>query len=474
MTKLRQRMVEELQRRNYSAATIRGYVLAIKQFADYFGKPPDRLGATHIQRFQWYLLQERKLAPVTVEIRMSALRFFFKKMLKRRDIHFDDLPFPKTPRKLPTVLSREEVGRMIDETTNLMHRTILMVLYGTGVRRTELSLLKVTDIDSKRMVIHIRQGKGSCDRDVPLSPKLLEALREYWRWKKPKIYLFPSTPGKRGAEEPMSDKVVWWAVREAARRAGITRKIGPHTFRHSFATELLEGGTDLRTIQLLMGHARLEDTTLYLHLSRRHLEMTINPLDQLPVQNDPKHLGAEIGFFGILHTWGQTLQQHPHIHCVVPGGGLSPEHTRWISSGSNFFLPVKVLSRVFRGKFCAGLRRAFHAKQLAFFGECLPLADESHFSRFLRTLFEQDWVVYSKPPFGGPDHVLQYLARYTHRVAISNHRILSVTDSQVRFRWNDYANHNKKRTMTLTGTEFLRRFLQHVLPKGFPRIRYFG
>jgi len=278
-------MVEELQRRNYSPTTIRSYILAIKQFADYFGKPPDRLGATHIQRFQWYLLQERKLAPVTVEIRMSALRFFFKKMLKRRDIHFDDLPFPKTPRKLPTVLSREEVGRMIDETTNLMHRTILMVLYGTGVRRTELSLLKVTDIDSKRMVIHIRQGKGSCDRDVPLSPKLLEALREYWRWKKPKIYLFPSTPGKRGVEEPMSDKVVWWAVREAARRAGITRKIGPHTFRHSFATELLEGGTDLRTIQLLMGHARLEDTTVYLHLSRRHLEMTINPLDQLPVQN---------------------------------------------------------------------------------------------------------------------------------------------------------------------------------------------
>jgi site-specific recombinase XerD len=286
-------MVEELQRRNYSAATIRGYVLAIKQFADYFGKPPDRLGATHIQRFQWYLLQERKLAPLTVEIRMSALRFFFKKMLKRRDIHFDDLPFPKTPRKLPTVLSREEVRRMIDETTNLMHRTILMVLYGTGVRRTELSLLKVTDIDSKRMVIHIRQGKGSRDRDIPLSPKLLEALREYWRWKKPKIYLFPSTPGKRGVEGPMSDKVVWWAVREAAHRAGITRKIGPHTFRHSFATELLEAGTDLRTIQLLMGHARLEDTTLYLHLSRRHLKMTINPLDQLPVQSHTPTPAAE-------------------------------------------------------------------------------------------------------------------------------------------------------------------------------------
>ena len=293
MTELRQQMLEELQRRNYSASTIRGYILAVKQFAEYFGKPPDRLGATHVKRFQWYLLQERKLDPGTVEMRMSALRFFFKKMLKRRDMHFDDLPFPKTPRKLPTVLSPEEVRRMIEGTTNLMHRTLLMVLYGTGVRRTELSLLKVADIDSKRMVIHIRQGKGSRDRDVPLSPKLLEALREYWLWKKPRVYLFPSTEGQRGVDAPMSDKVVWWAVREAARRAGITRKIGPHTFRHSFATELLETGTDLRAIQLLMGHARLEDTTLYLHLSRRHLKMTINPLDQLQAQNPPPVAGTE-------------------------------------------------------------------------------------------------------------------------------------------------------------------------------------
>jgi integrase/recombinase XerD len=293
MTNLRQQMLEELQRRNYSASTIRGYILAVKQFAEYFGKPPDRLGATHVKRLQWYLLQERKLDPATVEMRMSALRFFFKKLLRRRDMHFDDLPLPKTPRKLPTVLSPEEVRRMIDGTTNLMHRTLLMVLYGTGMRRTELSLLKVTDIDSKRMVIHIRQGKGARDREVPLSPKLLEALREYWLWKKPRVYLFPSTEGQRGVEAPMSDKVVWWAVREAARRAGITRKIGPHTFRHSFATELLETGTDLRAIQLLLGHARLEDTALYLHLSRRHLKMTMNPLDQLRAQNPPPVAGTE-------------------------------------------------------------------------------------------------------------------------------------------------------------------------------------
>ena len=194
----------------------------------------------------------------------------------------------------------------------------------------------------------------------------------------------------------------------------------------------------------------------------------------LEVAADVKHLGAAIGFLSILHTWGQTLQRHPHIHCVVPGGGLSPDHTRWIASRSRFFLPVRVLSRLFRGKFIAGLRQAFQRNQLVFHGACLPLAQEKAFAAFVRTLFRQDWVVYAKPPFGGPERVLQYLARYTHRVAISNHRLLSVDDHQVRFRWKDYAHHNKRRIMTLSNGEFLRRFLQHVLPRGFPRIRYFG
>jgi predicted Zn-ribbon and HTH transcriptional regulator len=194
----------------------------------------------------------------------------------------------------------------------------------------------------------------------------------------------------------------------------------------------------------------------------------------LEVAADPKHLGAAIGFLSILHTWGQTLQRHPHIHCVVPSGGLSPDGTRWISSRSRFFLPVRVLSRVFRGKFVAGLRRSFQRNKLVFQGVCLPLAQEKAFAAFLRTLFRQEWVVYAKPPFGGPEHVLQYLARYTHRVAISNHRLLSVDDNQVCFRWKDYAHHNQPRTLTLSNEEFLRRFLQHVLPKGFPRIRYFG
>jgi len=194
----------------------------------------------------------------------------------------------------------------------------------------------------------------------------------------------------------------------------------------------------------------------------------------LTVASDPKHLGAEIGFLSVLHTWGQTLQPHPHVHCVVPGGGLSPDHQQWIRAPDHFFLPVKVLSRVFRGKFVAGLRRAFRQNQLVFFGACRSLAQEKAFSAFLRTLFREDWVVYAKKPFGGSEHVLHYLARYTHRVAISNHRLVTVTDSHVAFRWKDYAHHSKRRIMTLAHEEFLRRFLQHVLPRGFPRIRYFG
>lgn len=284
MTPLRQRMLEELQRRNYSPATTRGYILAVKQFADYFHRSPEQLGGTEIRRFQLYLLKQKKLAPGTVEGRMSALRFLYKKTLKRRDIAYDDLIFPKTPQKLPVVLSPEEVTRLIEAAPNLLHRTILMVLYGTGIRRTEASLLKVSDIDSERMVIHVHQGKGSRDRDVPMTAKLLEVLREYWRWKRPKIYLFPSTSGHRGVEQPISDKTVWYAVKEAGRRAGIEKRIGPHTLRHSFATNLMEAGTDLRTIQLLMGHAHLEDTTVYLHLSQRHLHAAINPLDQITIR----------------------------------------------------------------------------------------------------------------------------------------------------------------------------------------------
>src|SRR5271169_5779459 len=194
----------------------------------------------------------------------------------------------------------------------------------------------------------------------------------------------------------------------------------------------------------------------------------------LEVARDCKHLGAEIGFFSVLHTWNQKLGLHPHVHCVIASGGLSLDHTRWISSRYRFFLPIKVLSRVFRGKFVAGLKRAFQNGQFQFHGNLALLAEPKIFAAWLRPLFRKDWVVYAKRPFGGPEYVLQYLGRYTHRVAISNHRLVSFADGQVTFRWRDSAHHNEQKLLTLSLDEFLRRFLLHLLPKGFVRIRNFG
>jgi putative transposase/transposase-like zinc-binding protein len=194
----------------------------------------------------------------------------------------------------------------------------------------------------------------------------------------------------------------------------------------------------------------------------------------LEVARNPTHLGAEIGFFSVLHTWNQKLQIHPHVHCVVAAGGLSFDHTRWIRSHPRFFLPIPVLRKVFRGKFVDGLKLAFQRGQLHLSGDVGSLAQPKFFAAWLRPLFRKNWVVYSKPPFGGPEYVLQYLGRYTHRVAISNHRLVSLADGQVTFRWRDSADHNQKKLMTLSLDEFLRRFLLHLLPKGFVRIRHFG
>jgi hypothetical protein len=194
----------------------------------------------------------------------------------------------------------------------------------------------------------------------------------------------------------------------------------------------------------------------------------------LEIAADATHLGAAIGFLSVLHTWGQTLLHHPHVHCVIPVGGLSPDWTQWIRPRASFFLPVKVLSRVFRGKFVAGLTRAYRRGRLSLPGGLAPLGEARAFRAFLRRLFRHDWVVYAKPPFGGLAHVLHYLARYTHRVAISNHRLLDVTDDAVTFRWKDYRHGSQPRTLTVGADEFLRRFLLHVLPRGFVRIRFFG
>jgi integrase/recombinase XerD len=286
VTALRKRMLEDLQRRNYNGDTIRGYILAVEQFAKHFDKSPELMGVEEIGQFQLYLLREKKLALGTIALRMGALRFLYKKTLKRRDLDFDDLPLLRTPKKLPVVLSPDEVTRLIEAAPSLFYRTVLMLLYATGLRRAEAADLKVSDIDSSLMLIHVRQGKGSRDRELPLTQKVLDALREYWRAAKikPRVYLFPSRKEPTAEERPISDKTVWHACHEAALRAGISKRIGPHTLRHSFATNMLEAGADLRTIQLLLGHRHLKDTAIYLHLSRRHLRAAANPLDQITLR----------------------------------------------------------------------------------------------------------------------------------------------------------------------------------------------
>ena len=189
---------------------------------------------------------------------------------------------------------------------------------------------------------------------------------------------------------------------------------------------------------------------------------------------DPKHLGAEIGLVAVLHSWGQTLQHHPHIHCLVPGGGPSLDGTRWVACRPGFFLPVRVLSRLFRRLFLAELDAAFAASRLGFFGDLAALAEPAAFARRLKELHRVEWVVYSKPPFGGPEQVLAYLGRYTHRVAIANARLVGITDEHVAFRWRDYRHHSRAKVMTLAADEFIRRFLLHTLPDGFHRIRHYG
>ena len=194
----------------------------------------------------------------------------------------------------------------------------------------------------------------------------------------------------------------------------------------------------------------------------------------LTIAADPKRLGVALGFFCVLHSWGQNLHFHPHLHCVVPSGGLSPDHERWIAGSRKFLLPVKVLSRLFRRLFLEALERSYAAKKLEFFGELAALRDRQAFRQYLAPLKDQEWVVYAKAPFGGPQHVLEYLGRYTHRVAISNRRLLSLQDGQVTFEWKDYREGGKSKEMTVSAEEFIRRFLQHALPPGFQHIRYYG
>jgi integrase/recombinase XerD len=282
MTQLRQRMLEELQRRNYSTGTIRLYLRHVAEFAQHFHRSPDQLGAEDIRQYQLFLIQEKKLAWSTYNQIVCALRFFYAKTLKHTFL-LSDIPFPRKVQKLPLILSQEEVARILTVPPHLKSRALLMTIYAAGLRRSEVARLRVSDIDSARMTITVHQGKGQKDRLVMLSPVLLDTLRQYWRYHKPKQWLFPGeTP-----DQPISGNDIFFVFRNAVRRAGITKKVSPHSLRHSFATHLLESGTDLRTIQILLGHRSLKTTARYLHISQHQVRATASPLDSLNLTRKP-------------------------------------------------------------------------------------------------------------------------------------------------------------------------------------------
>jgi site-specific recombinase XerD len=277
-------MLEELQRRHYSEATTHYYIRHVERFARHFRCSPDRLGPQHIREYQAHLFTKQKLSPGAVTNHLCALRFFYIQTLKK-PWSIADTPYPKKAHRLPAILSQEEVAQLIDAAPTPYYRTILMTLYATGIRNAELTRLKISDIDSQRMVIHIQGGKGRQDRDVMLSPKLLGELRAHWRrLRKKSTWLFPGNRWHSG-DRPMDTKTPRHACQQAARRAGIKKKVYPHVLRHCFATHLLEAGADLHTIQILLGHHDLKETAIYLHLSQRHLHATASPLDSLALKS---------------------------------------------------------------------------------------------------------------------------------------------------------------------------------------------
>ena len=276
MTRLRQRMADDLHLRNYSDRTIKAYLRCVSNFARHFGKSPDELGPAQIREYQLHLVKEKQCSWAVFNQTVCALRFFYSTTLGCKET-IEEIPYPRFEKRLPVVLSKTEVAALLQAVKNLKHRTLLTTIYATGLRVSEVTNLLITDIDSSRMIIQVRQGKGRKDRLVMLSANLLTLLREYWKAYHPRHWLFPGQNRSR----PINNATAYRICQQAARAAKLPKSISPHTLRHSFATHLLEAGTDLRTIQLLLGHRNLKTTAVYLHVSTLALRSTTSPLDLL-------------------------------------------------------------------------------------------------------------------------------------------------------------------------------------------------
>jgi integrase/recombinase XerD len=280
MTPLRRRMMEELQLRNLSPVTADTYLRVVERFARHFGESPNRLGLEQVREYLLHLLREKKVVASTLMVNRAALKFLYAAVLKQK--WFDEeIACPKRRPTLPDILSPDEITSILDHTHNLKHWTIIATLYATGLRANELRHLKVNDIDGKRMVVHVREGKGGVPRDIALSPVLRERLRVYFRWRRPTDWLFPS---KQRRDQALDLASIRNLCRNAGRRAGIPRRVYPHLFRHACATHMLDGGADLRTIQALLGHTDIRTTATYLRVSLQRLQALRSPFDTLQLK----------------------------------------------------------------------------------------------------------------------------------------------------------------------------------------------
>src|ERR1700726_3040515 len=481
---LRQRMIEDMAARKLNPHTQRSHVYSCKRFAAWLKRSPDTATPDEVRRFQLYLIESGASLCNRNRI-MTGVRFLFRVTLRRHDLAAEVWHI-KEPQKLPPVLSPEEVKRILAMATSLKARAMLTLAYGCGLRAGEVVRLRASDIDSEQMIIRIVQSKGRKDRHVMLPAEVLELLRQWWK--------------ARSTEQDAGVAVM--SAIERCRTAALGGHVARcenvacgHTLiafnscrnRHcpkcqTAASRRWLADREAELLPVPYFHvvytlpSKLRDIAYQNKRVVYDLLMKAAAETTLAIAANPKRLGARIGITAVLHTWGSTLTHHPHVHMIVPGGGLSLDGARWVAARSNFLVHVKVLARLFRGKMLAMLMHAQDAGELKFFNTHAGLADKRTFKRFIAPLRRIKWVVYCKAPFAGPEQVLRYLSRYTHRVAISNRRLVAADDDAITFRWKDYRVNGPGRwkTMRLDPHEFIRRFLLHVLPKGFHRIRHYG
>jgi site-specific recombinase XerD len=511
---LRQRMIEDMAARKLNPHTQRSHIYSCKRFTAWLKRSPDTATADEVRRFQLHLIESG--ASICNRNRIvTGVRFLFRVTLRRHDLAAE-IWHLKEPQKLPPVLSPEEVKRVLTMATSLKARAMLTLAYGCGLRASEVVRLRACDIDSEQMIIRVVQAKGRKDRNVMLPAEILELLRQWWksrptkrdagvapeqRWLFPgRIDHHPTTAANRG--HVSLDQLKVMSAIERCRTAALGGHVARcenaacgHTLigynscrnRHcpkcqAAASRRWLADREAELLPVPYFHvvytlpSKLRDIAyqnkrvLYDLLMRAAAETT------LAIAANPRRLGARIGITAVLHTWGSTLSHHPHVHMIVPGGGISLDGSRWVACRSNFLVHVNLLARLFSGKMLAMLADAHDAGQLTFFNAHARLADKTTFKRFIAPLRRIKWVVYCKAPFAGPKQVLRYLSRYTHRVAISNRRLIAADDAGVAFRWKDYRidGPGRWKTMRLHPHEFVRRFLLHVLPRGFHRIRHYG